>query len=100
MTELRIGGVSYRMNIEADQEARLKEVARLWDGFVSRMQASAGKGMARDQLLVLAGLTMADDLYDLKQSGNTTENVVSDDTTAEFHNRLAERLEQLCERLS
>lgn len=92
-TELRIGGVAYRMNIEAEQETRLKEVAALWETYVSKMIKNAPK-MGRDQMLVMAGLMMADDLY-----SETTGASVEDEAMTNFHNRLAEKLESLCQKL-
>lgn len=90
--EIKLGGVDYRINIEADQTSRLHDVAALWEGYIKRMQSQ--KGMGRDQMLVLAGLMMADDLYAEQNSS-----VEEDGALTAFHLRMAEKIEALCDQL-
>tara|TARA_R110000868_G_scaffold189695_2_gene432968 strand:- start:16902 stop:17192 length:291 start_codon:yes stop_codon:yes gene_type:complete len=87
--EVKIGKKSYRLNSEEGQEARVNHVAELWDGYVSKLMESAPK-MDRDQLVVLAGMMMADDFLTTR-----TEKETHVQSTEAFHNTLAERLEQL-----
>lgn len=91
--EIRVGGVSYKVATDSEQEARLREVADLWGNYVDRMQKAAPR-MGRDNMLVLAGLMMADDLYNEK-----SESLDEDDAMTAFHNRLADRVEALCTKL-
>ena len=90
--DVKLGGVDYRMNIEANQETRLLEVANLWESYIKRMQGQ--KGMGRDQMLVLAGLMMADDLYAEQNSS-----VEEDSAITAFHTRMADKIESLCDQL-
>ena len=91
MATLNIGGVNYNFNVDADQEARLMEVAELWDKYVQQIKAGGG---SRDQILVIAGLTMADEFYALKKAQDG-----GDEALAGLQNKIAERLEKLCDQL-
>ena len=92
MATLNIGGVSYNFNVDAEQEAHLQEVGALWDKYVQQIKAGGG---SRDQILVIAGLTMADEFYQLRKQQDG-----GDESIAALQNRLAERLEKLCNNLS
>lgn len=87
--EIKIGKKSYRLQSEEGQETRVKNVAEIWDGYVSNLMVSAPK-MERDQLIVLAGMMMADDFLTARQTKETHQQ-----STEMFHNTLAERLEKL-----
>ncbi|MFT7434087.1 MAG: cell division protein ZapA (FtsZ GTPase activity inhibitor) [Alphaproteobacteria bacterium] len=87
--EIKIGKKSYRLQSEEGQETRVKNVAELWDSYVSNLMVSAPK-MERDQLIVLAGMMMADDFLTARQTKETHQQ-----STEAFHNTLAERLEKL-----
>lgn len=87
--EIKIGNKSYRLQSEEGQETRVKHVAELWDSYVSNLMSSAPK-MERDQLIVLAGMMMADEFLTTKQTKETHEQ-----STEAFHSTLAERLEKL-----
>lgn len=91
--DIRIGGVTYKVATDSEQESRLREVSELWGDYVDRMQKAAPK-MGRDNMLVLAGLMMADDLF-----REQSEALDEDDAITAFHNRLADRIEALCAKL-
>ena len=94
--EVRIGKTPYRLNVEPGQEARLKEVALMLDGYVSKLQEAVAGRMDRDQILVLASLQMADEFYALKHSSNGSND---SDALDAFHNTLADRLEKILQKV-
>ncbi len=65
---LRINGYSYILGCPDGQEAHLLAMAAEVDQRIEAVKASAGQsGEAR--MLVMAALTLADDLYEQKQAG-------------------------------
>ena len=87
--EIKIGKKPYRLHSEEGQEDRVKRVAKLWDGYVNDLMENA-PNMDRDQLVILAGMMMADDFLTVTQEKETHEQ-----STEAFHKTLAERLERM-----
>lgn len=87
--EVKVGKKSYRFQVDEGQENRVKHVAEMWDGYVTKLMAAA-PNMERDQMLVLAGVMMGDDFLTTRQEKETHEQ-----STEAFHNTLADRLEKL-----
>lgn len=93
---LKIGGHTYRVQVQEGQENRLNAVAARVDSAIAAIRQSAGTNrMDRDRLLVLAALTVADTLYELESKQETEKK-----TLLSFHDSLAQRLETLGQRLT
>lgn len=90
VVEVRVGHKIYKMNAPQGQESRVESVAARFDEFVQKMQNAAGGTMDRDQILVLAGIMMADEFMDKERSFETRQQTVD-----AFHDTLAKRLTQL-----
>ena len=84
-----IGGRTYRLAVPEGQDTRLKHVASKLDRAVEELREKAPT-MERDQLVVLAALQIADDMYGLEQQRETEQTSI-----AAFHKSLAERIEGL-----
>lgn len=84
-----IGGKSYRLVCEPGQESRVQSVAQKYENYVRQMKEAA-PSMDRDALLVMAGITMADEFVSMEQQRDTEQTSLD-----AFHNNLAERLESM-----
>lgn len=67
-----IGGRQYRMACEVGQEARLTQLASELEALVERLRARFGE-VGDQRLIVMAALTLADELADLKQKVRSLE---------------------------
>lgn len=92
---LNIGNRNYKVQVPEGQERRLQSVAGQLDDIVMRIRDAAGNSVDRDRLLVLSALTIADELYELRQRQETEKH-----TLVSFHANLAERLEAVGRKLS
>jgi cell division protein ZapA len=61
-----IGGRQYRMACEVGQEMRLTQLANELEALVERLRGRFGE-VGDQRLIVMAALTLADELFDLKQ---------------------------------
>jgi cell division protein ZapA len=61
-----IGGRQYRMACEVGQEMRLTQLASELEQLVDRLRGRFGE-VGDQRLIVMAALTLADELFDLKQ---------------------------------
>ena len=86
--EVQIGNKPYRLSVEPGQEVRLKAVAARFNEIVEKMLANAG--MDRDQVLVMAGIVLADEYQTLVEEQEITQQTID-----RFHQTLAERLESV-----
>ena len=107
-TELIIGNRSYRLTVDEAQQERLQAVAASFDRVVCRLRSDHGGNIDRDRLLVLAGLMLADELYNHRAQAQTApveQTAQADSATAPiadveaFHRELADRLEVLGQQL-
>jgi len=99
---ITINGRSYPVACDEGQEARLKELAQYVDRKTAEFAKKLGQiGEAR--LLVLAALTITDELADtqasLRKSGNGAGNGIDTNALAQGLSELAERIETIAERL-
>lgn len=91
---LLIGNRTYKVNVEEGQEQRLAAVAARVDQTVGQLRQALGNDIDRDRLLVLAAITIADELHDLKGRQETERH-----TLVSFHANLADRLDALSRKL-
>ena len=105
-TELIIGNRSYRLTVDEAQQERLQAVAGSFDRVVSRLRSDHGGNIDRDRLLVLAGLMLADELYNHRAQAQTSQTEQTEQVDAApiadveaFHRELADRLEALGQQL-
>jgi cell division protein ZapA len=95
---LRINGYSYVLGCPDGQEAHLLAMAAEVDQRIEAVKASAGpSGEAR--MLVMAALTLADDLHDLKQAGGVPAPAKPDPKLGRRLGRLAKRAEDIADGL-
>ena len=88
--EVKVGHKPYKMTVEEGQTRRVEAVAAHYDAFVQKMQQATGGTMDRDQVLVLAGIMMADEFMDKEQGFEIRQQTID-----AFHDTLAKRLTQL-----
>lgn len=89
--DITIGSRIYKMTVEEGQGARLEKVAKIFNDKIDALRAQA-PDMDRDQLLVLAAMTLSDDHLSLQ-----TEHTQQTESIAAFNDTLAHRLETLCD---
>ncbi len=99
---LRINGFAYVMGCGDGEEGHLMAMAAEVEHRIEAIKASAGQsGEAR--MLVMAALTMADDLYELKQQVATgpsaSQSEKSDPKLGRRLSRMAKRAEDIAEDL-
>ncbi len=95
---LRINGFSYVLGCPDGQEAHLLAMASEVDKRIEAVKTSAGpSGEAR--MLVMAALTLADDLHDLKQTGPGAAPAAPDPKLGRRLGRLAKRAEDIADGL-
>ena len=95
---LRINGYSYVLGCPDGQEVHLLAMAAEVDRRIEAVKASAGpSGEAR--MLVMAALTLADDLHDLKQAGGVFAPAKPDPKLGRRLSRLAKRAEDIADSL-
>lgn len=80
----------YKMSVEEGQEARLDKVAEIFNSYIDQIKEMGGAGMDRDQMIVMAGLLMADEHLSLRQQKEGES-----ETLERYHARLAERIENV-----
>jgi cell division protein ZapA len=94
---LRINGFAYVMGCGDGEEGHLMAMAAEVEHRIEAIKASAGQsGEAR--MLVMAALTMADDLYELKQQA-ASPGGKSDPRLGRRLSRMAKRAEDIAEDL-
>lgn len=92
--ELFIGGRTYKMTVEQNQEARLQEVATYLDQQIDKMRKATGNSVDRDNLLILTAMMVTDELFNKKDTEEKAESMLS-----ALHNNIAERLETMTSNL-
>ncbi|MDE0724151.1 MAG: cell division protein ZapA [Alphaproteobacteria bacterium] len=80
----------YKMSVEQGQESRLDKVADIFNSYIDQIKEMGGNGMDRDQMIVMAGILMADEHLTLRQQKDG-----EGETLERYHSRLAERIEGL-----
>ncbi len=80
----------YKMSVEQGQESRLDKVADIFNSYIDQIKEMGGNGMDRDQMIVMAGILMADEHLTLRQQKDG-----EGETLERYHARLAERIEGL-----
>jgi cell division protein ZapA len=91
-----INGRPYKVACSAEEEERLRGLAGALDRKVSDLAKSFGQ-VGEGQLLVVAGLLLADELDELKQKNGRSG--PDEDRAAEIIEGIAGRVEKLAEQL-
>lgn len=91
-----IGGRHYTVACAAGEEEHIETLGRTIDGKLEGLTNLSGQSEART--LLFAALLLADELYETR-SGGAPAGPANDGQTADALARLAERLEDLAERL-
>ena len=99
---LQIGGRAYTVACGEGQEAHISALGEAIDGKLASLGGQAGQNEAR--ALLFAALLLADEVHDLRRSGNTSTtppnpNTQADETDLSALEALAERVENLATRL-
>ena len=94
--KLVINNRSYDMACDDGQEDRIRQLASYVDGKITSI-AQAGGSRNENHLLMLTSLVLADEIFDLKESGATKGGSASFDTTKAkaLIDSLIERVEAL-----
>ena len=104
---LSINGRPYKIACDDGQEDRVHQLGAYIDDRVSQI-ASAGAASNDSHLLVLAGLVLTDELFELKANGHDQAaaaapqqeaGIAGESEVAELVNHLATRIEALADRL-
>lgn len=99
---LTVNGRPYKIGCDEGQEERVMELGAYIDETVSQI-SSAGAATNDSHLLVLAGLVMADELFEKRANGGAEPAAGNSDADesayAEVVNHLATRVEELAKRL-
>lgn len=100
--QIQVNGRSYRVACGPGEEERLQTLAGELDRRISGLVKSFGQ-VGESQLLVVAGLLLADELDDLRgQAGQPTvdgDREARDAAAADSLERIAERIESIADRL-
>ena len=72
-----IGGRQYRLACEEGQEARLTKLASDLEDLVGQLRAKFGE-VGDQRLIVMAALTLADELFDARQKNRKLESEVAE----------------------
>jgi cell division protein ZapA len=72
-----IGGRQYRMACEPGQEGRLTKIAGELEGLVTNLRGKFGE-VGDQRLIVMAALTLADELFDTRQRIRALETQVAE----------------------
>jgi cell division protein ZapA len=91
-----VNGRPYKVACGPDEEERLRKLAGSLDKKVSELAKSFGQ-VGEGQLLVVAGLLLADELDELKQK--TARKAPEEDRAAQLIENLAGRVEKLADQL-
>jgi cell division protein ZapA len=91
-----VNGRPYKVACSAGEEERLRGLAASLDRKVSDLAKSFGQ-VGEGQLLVIAGLLLADELDELKQK--SSRKGTDDDRAAEIIEAMASRVEKLAAQL-
>jgi len=92
---VNVAARQYKMSVEPGQEARLDKVADIFNSYIDQIKEMAGSGIDRDQMIVLAGLLMADEHLSLRQQKEG-----EGETLERYHSRLADRIESILSQVS
>lgn len=90
---VNIGGRSYGLACRDGEEARLTRLAVHLADKAGELAGSLGQ-MSEPRLLLMAGILVTDELYDLREAPGGPQ-AAADARIGETLNRLAERLERL-----
>ncbi len=93
--ELYIGGRTYKMTVEQNQEERLMEVSGYLDKQIDVMRKATGNSVDRDNLLILTAMMMTDELFNLKEKDEKAQKMLD-----ALHNNIAERIEGMARKIS
>ena len=74
---VNVGGRQYRLACEEGQEQRLTKLATSLEDLVGQLRAKVGE-VGDQRLIVMAALTLADELIDAKQKIRTLETEVAE----------------------
>lgn len=99
---INIHGRDYGITCDEGQESRVMELGRFVDDKVGDM-AAAGAASNDTQLLVLASILMADELFDLRERLHSAQPVYTEDAQAApiaNENEIAHGIETLAERIN
>jgi len=94
--DITVNGRQFAVGCEPGEESRLKELAALFDGQVSRLANHVGQ-IGDLRLFLMAGLVLADELDEAKSAAPASagDEGESEARAAAALNRVAERLERL-----
>lgn len=90
---VNIGGRSYGLACRDGEEIRLSRLATHLSEKASELEGSLGQ-MSEPRLLLMAGILVTDELFDLRESPGGAQ-AAADARTGDALNRLADRLERL-----
>jgi len=94
---VNIGGRSYGLACRDGEEQRLTRLASHLAEKAGELEGSLGQ-MSEPRLLLMAGILVTDELYDLREAPGGPQ-AAADARTGDAINRLAERLERLASSL-
>jgi cell division protein ZapA (FtsZ GTPase activity inhibitor) len=105
--QISLGGRFYTLAVEAGEETRLREAAAVANEALEEVRAAAPQ-LDRDNQMVLAMMMLTDELVERRSQKASAKAAPSEATQAKaqelgvdveqlisFHNKLAERIEQL-----
>lgn len=96
-----INGVTYKITCDDGQEARLHELASFFDSHVQQLAVQVGD-VADSRLMLLAGLTVCDDLLETKAQLRNIQDqtgVVSEEGVADVLRTAAQKVRDVSNRL-
>ena len=96
--EITINGRQYRVSCEDGQEDHLTELAKYFDGKMHNLIDEVGQ-IGDASLMVMAGLLVADELWDANQELAQKQNF-SENTYIGKINSLAQKIEALADTLN
>ncbi len=93
---VQIGGRSYSLACRDGEEPRLTRLANHLNAKVKDLTGALGQ-MSEPRLLLMAGILVTDELFELREGGNGASK--SDPRVGQLLNEAAERVEALAESL-
>lgn len=99
--DVTLNGRVYSVACEDGQENRVRELARHVDGKLRQVLARGAGGASEPQLLVLAALMVADELFDLRAevAARPSGPGADDAAVASAVDQLAQRIEAIAARI-
>lgn len=93
--EIYIGGRAYKLNLQASEISRVREMAMHFDKMFSQIRQSTDGNFDRDRMMVLAALMLLDEHFNLKEKHEQAATDID-----QFHANLADKLESLAEKVA